>query len=44
MVEPISEAGKPIREALSKSEMEELLSLLDRAYRALAAAEELGEP
>jgi DNA-binding MarR family transcriptional regulator len=44
MVGPVSLAGLPIRQALTKPEMEQLLSLLDRAYHALAAAEEAGEP
>ena len=36
MLEPITSVGRPVREALSEQEMEQLLSLLDRAYLALA--------
>jgi DNA-binding MarR family transcriptional regulator len=39
MYDPVSRVGLPIREALSKRELEQLMSLLDRAYNALAAAE-----
>jgi DNA-binding MarR family transcriptional regulator len=36
---PASRPGRPIREALSPRELEQLLSLLDRAWRALLQAE-----
>ncbi|MBO0764276.1 MAG: winged helix-turn-helix transcriptional regulator [Hyphomicrobiaceae bacterium] len=36
---PASRPGRPIREALSPRELEQLLSLLDRAWRALLAAD-----
>ena len=38
MLTPASVGGRPIREALSPREMEQLMSLLDRACRALAEA------
>jgi DNA-binding MarR family transcriptional regulator len=38
-LEPISRPGRPIREALTPRELEQLLSLLDRAWRALLEAE-----
>lgn len=41
MAGPASLPGKPIRDSFSKAEMDQLLTLLDRAYDALAAAEEL---
>jgi DNA-binding MarR family transcriptional regulator len=37
---PVSRPGRPIREALSPRELEQLLSLLDRAWRALLQAEQ----
>jgi DNA-binding MarR family transcriptional regulator len=37
--EPISRPGRPIREALTPREQEQLVSLLDRAWRALLEAE-----
>jgi DNA-binding MarR family transcriptional regulator len=39
MFKPVSKVGLPIREELSPKEMEQLLSLLDRAYQALAQSE-----
>jgi DNA-binding MarR family transcriptional regulator len=38
MAGPVSLAGLPIRQELSTAEMDQLVSLLDRAYQALAAA------
>jgi DNA-binding MarR family transcriptional regulator len=38
MLAPATQGGRPIREALSPREMEQLQSLLDRACRALAEA------
>jgi DNA-binding MarR family transcriptional regulator len=38
MFEPASQPGQPIRDALSPRELQQLLSLLDRACRALAEA------
>ena len=35
----VQKPGRPIREALSAAEMEQLISLVDRAYRALAEAD-----
>jgi len=36
MYGPVSEVGAPIRKALTTQELEQMLSLLGRAYRALA--------
>ncbi len=40
MLGPLTSVGRPIRETLSAQEMEQLLSLLDRAYAALAQSPE----
>ncbi len=47
MMEPAAQPGKPIRDALSPDELQQLLSLLDRACRAMAgdaAADEVQTP
>ena len=44
MYGPVSEVGVPIRDALSKREYEQLLSLLDRAYEALSQDRRDGDP
>ncbi|HEY1247263.1 MAG TPA: MarR family winged helix-turn-helix transcriptional regulator [Hyphomicrobiaceae bacterium] len=41
---PASRPGRPIREALSLRELEQLLSLLDRAWRALLEADRSVKP
>jgi DNA-binding MarR family transcriptional regulator len=43
MAPAVARPGRPIREALSAREMEQLLALLDRAYRAMIEAETEGE-
>jgi DNA-binding MarR family transcriptional regulator len=40
MLVPVSQPGRPIRDALSARELEQLLSLLDRACDALVRAEQ----
>lgn len=40
MLAPASQPGQPIRKALSPREFDQLLSLLERAYRAMAEAEQ----
>jgi DNA-binding MarR family transcriptional regulator len=39
MYEPVARIGRPVREALSPQEYEQLLSLIDRAYQAMASAD-----
>lgn len=40
MLGPVRQAGQPIRDALSSEEHEQLIVLLERAYAALAAADQ----
>ncbi len=39
MQDPVAGVGRPIRDALTRQEMDQLLDLLDRAYQALVKAE-----